>query len=827
MIAAALVSLALQDSHAPLHPRDTDWFVEIPNVASLVEAYESAPLSRLIADEELQASVTKLMADLDEPIDEALEELSERSGWSREAIENAPGRAVGWLRRVRTVSVSLSGYRPAYDALHDVRAKWLEAERELEILAETVRASLAAGLKPRTLGELDVDPKLRTDPWGRPYDYEPVFEIGDAVVDGLPDDWDAEASQPFGLYCHGPDGVPGSLVAGDGVSMELDGDAPTVERNLELHGRRLARQFGVLVVLELTSTDSAALVHGKLHELAQGHWQSADEAAFASGVVTVDRYAQAEDAPPAWLALDGSHVFVGFAGVDPEAVGRRTSGAAAGLDAAARYTELAGHVATRAGSSGQPVLRGFHELGLLELLFELGLMQVPSEGDEAAAALEAFRTRTAGAFEQRLDGGRFVTTALERRAGEAPLDRLVGAGTVTSAHFELVPSDAVGVLATTVDLAGLWSWVRELVADATGETELGAFDARLEELETEWNLDVVGDLVGSLGRDVTAYLQPLKLGPPNCALVWELADPEALDRFVRALSEATEDLTAGAFTFTMRDYKDVPIWTLRRSSEPLDAGPMTAGIEQAFTQLTPSLVVVDGRAVFTLTSLHAKRTVKRVQDTDRERHALGTTLAVPPGTTSGTYFDGAGLVLDAYTIGRGMLGLMGGFGGGELPFRAADLPDPERIRPYFDASVGWRSRGPEGTWTSSVSSFGPETWAGLAGVSVAGVALSARQVEERVETARHAAARADLLGLEHAARTYSLENGGPWPATLDELVVTGEDGEAPLSEDDLVDPWGHAYRYEPPAEAGRSPRLWSIGPNGLDEDGGGDDVRRE
>ena len=184
--------------HARLHPPDSDWFVEIPNVAALVDAYDATPILRLIRDEELRASVAELTGSLEEELELGFEQIAQLSGFSRAQIDQAPAWAAGWLRQVETVSLSISGYRAAYASMADVRAKWLAAERELDELADAVRASLAAGNRPMSLDQVDVAPETRTDPWGRPYTFQPMFETGDGLVEALPGG--SGASEPFGLF---------------------------------------------------------------------------------------------------------------------------------------------------------------------------------------------------------------------------------------------------------------------------------------------------------------------------------------------------------------------------------------------------------------------------------------------------------------------------------------------------------------------------------------------------------------------------------------------------------------------------------------------------
>lgn len=815
MLAALLVSLAPQGSHAALHPADADYFVEIPDVAALARAYRATPFVRLTGDEGLRASVAKLTEAFGEQVDGFLADAAAATGLSPEQIETAPQTAVDWLGRVRGTSLSIAGCRGALDTFHAARARWLEADDELGRIRELALAAVEAGAAPG--GDLELPDELRADPWGQPYELRAT----------TPDE--AETHGRFVVTCLGSDGAPGGEgAAGDLVRGELDpdpweADAVTVETLLAQHGEALSEDLRALVVVDFESPETAAAVAATI--VAWGQEGAVDlveaEVELFGTTRPAHRFRFAPDAPFVTLAQRDASLFVAAGGPRDVAASVRLPGPG-GLDEVAAYAELTGQLSQRAGS-GPVALRGFHEIGLLELLFDLGTLQAPAEGVEM---LEAFRGRTRGAFEERLDDGRFVSTSVLRKADESALDALVGAGSVTADQLALVPDDAIGVLATTVDVTAVWGMLRELVAGVVESDELARVDAELERLRADRGVDVVGDFFASLGTGVTGYLQPLKIGVPNGALVWELADAARMERFLTALAAATEQVTEGAFTFapTKRPYKGATIWTLRRGGGSLDDAQLATVVDQAFTQLTPSVVLLGDRAVFCLTSLHAKRTIKRSQDEDRVRHPLGSTIAVPSGATSGGYFDWAGMILGLYSIGRGAVGMMG-LGGGELPFDVQDLPDPALIEPYFEPSVSWTSKEPSGTWTRKTSSFGPETWLGSVGAVLAGSFVAQAKTARALESAEESYARAELAALDTAVLAYQLDHGGEWPASLDELVTPGESGEGYLrSEDALLDPWDQRYRWQLPEDPDGAARFWSIGPDGVDDGGGGDDI---
>ncbi|MEM7810518.1 MAG: type II secretion system protein GspG [Planctomycetota bacterium] len=95
------------------------------------------------------------------------------------------------------------------------------------------------------------------------------------------------------------------------------------------------------------------------------------------------------------------------------------------------------------------------------------------------------------------------------------------------------------------------------------------------------------------------------------------------------------------------------------------------------------------------------------------------------------------------------------------------------------------------------------------------------------------ATRTSIYGFEQALKLYAADNAGEYPTGGDEVVdlllaTTDDDGNAvsPLLEAAPKDAWGKSLHYEYPNTRAESvkPAIWSEGANGIDEQGGGDDV---
>ena len=80
--------------------------------------------------------------------------------------------------------------------------------------------------------------------------------------------------------------------------------------------------------------------------------------------------------------------------------------------------------------------------------------------------------------------------------------------------------------------------------------------------------------------------------------------------------------------------------------------------------------------------------------------------------------------------------------------------------------------------------------------------------------------RFQLLSLRHAVLAYQIDHDAALPASLAELTKT-EEGKQAYFSGDLEDGWGRAVRYRITEEGYR---LWSVGSNGVDEEGEGDDL---
>lgn len=96
------------------------------------------------------------------------------------------------------------------------------------------------------------------------------------------------------------------------------------------------------------------------------------------------------------------------------------------------------------------------------------------------------------------------------------------------------------------------------------------------------------------------------------------------------------------------------------------------------------------------------------------------------------------------------------------------------------------------------------------------------RVMGRVDDARVTKARADIQAIETALTLYRLDNGR-YPTTGDGLSALSGGAEGYLARVS-DDPWGQPYQYRNPGTRGSEFDLFSLGPNGVEDAAGGDDI---
>ena len=175
-----------------------------------------------------------------------------------------------------------------------------------------------------------------------------------------------------------------------------------------------------------------------------------------------------------------------------------------------------------------------------------------------------------------------------------------------------------------------------------------------------------------------------------------------------------------------------------------------------------------------------------------------------------------------------------------MPIDPQSLPEAEVFVRFFEPSTLWTKNVGMGSYTRVEGSFGPEASLGVALLSTAlfmGIATPARVETGAVESAipetavpdpapqQIAITRSTLDYLRTRLAVYRLENQRYPPALGTLIESTPSYPKGYLKEQVLPpDAWGHALLYSTDAE-GSTFKLWSMGPDGVDQQGQGDDVQ--
>jgi hypothetical protein len=449
-----------------------------------------------------------------------------------------------------------------------------------------------------------------------------------------------------------------------------------------------------------------------------------------------------------------------------------------------------------------------------------------------------------------LSGGRFIaeTASIDhgRDAGQQPL---LGVTPVKVEALSLVPSGAAAVWATTVNKQGVAELLLRTLTQSAGADP----EAVLAELEDSYGLDPRRDLIEPMGESLVFYVMPFSgIGAPKMFLALELEDPEAFAAGMERFGEAAVLLSGGALEFKSKPYRKNPFMSFSPAPEQLGgAGAggdiadtlMSSGIAgTVLSSLASGLAVgiVEGRAVVSLSNIYTKREMKRLLAGEGDSYSLGGEgSGLPEGVTSYGVNDWGALIDSLYSSLKGMFPLLQQGVGGSLPFSMEDLPADGLFSRYMKPTVSWSRKTERGFYSHSDASFGPELLALTSG-GAASVFFSSSEPSEfsdepvvvaELEIGSDASAddeqaettRVILSGVKVGIVVYKADRGA-YPATLGELVTpTADFPDGYIGGKEVpTDAWGHVLNYTL-AEDGASFRLWSTGPNGVNEDGGGDD----
>ncbi|MCP3917892.1 MAG: hypothetical protein GY711_20285 [bacterium] len=579
-------------------------------------------------------------------------------------------------------------------------------------------------------------------------------------------------------------------------------------------------------VLGLLEGQGAELAH-ETHTLAADH-----------GVRVTTANTGAEALPELRLFDDGKRVVL-LAGIHSTgACLERLGGGGESIAASGALARGARHLSS---SSGTTVFEGFSLIGD-QLMRSIDVPDIGPLIDIAEGLFGPMLTMITrgGHWRVQLRGGRFVTEGFHATPANGPLDGLLASAPVPEGDFDLVHPEAIVGWVAHLDRAAV---IRAIEA-AGGGAE------RMDGIEDAFGFRPDRDLVEPLGSAVAWSLPPIKslLAAPPLMVSVGLRDSNTFTRGVEGLfallaAEARDEVAVRETT-----YRDMRMFTIEFTGEAdLDIGlpidPMGF--------FKPTVVVMEDRVFLTTLPSHAKREIRRLIKGQPKRHPLLAEGSFPTGASEVGFADWVSFLGKMYD-GLVPLASMAEDMVGELPIDLASLPKSKVFTPFFQPATRWERRVEGGVLHHAESSFGPETPLAIVLGAVGGAAwvlpsmsgsesgpgdLSPEvRVVDRAEASDAPVAPDAPQPLDSAQRThgrlaevrvaitvYQLDQGG-LPSKFADLAQPTTNypkGFLPSGSVPPKDGWGRDLRYAP---AETTFKLWSIGPDGVDQDGAGDDI---
>ena len=453
----------------------------------------------------------------------------------------------------------------------------------------------------------------------------------------------------------------------------------------------------------------------------------------------------------------------------------------------------------------------------------------------------------------RIVGGEYVIEGIDFRR-----PRVEGGKQLPADFLNLVNAEAVGVWATTFDAKELSEMVLETAATQTG------LPTSTIEAEFEYSVGVsMEDLVAPLSDNAAFYMLPINgLTLPRIHCVVKLNDAAAYTEAWTKLSEFLKVQGGQYVEVEDRPYRKVPIFSLKSASTESapsfggGEGPLSGIASMGLTNPALTVAILSDRAVFGLSSSYVKREVRRLlKEEESTPHPLAESGACPEGAEYFGHLDWPSVLGGIYDTAMAFLPLIAD--GGALPIDIDALPETEAITQHFSSARVWSKAEELGTYTIKRTPIGFDlvlqggllaapffTQEGQAERAFEGdfevepgeAPTVAEGEEEWVEIEKEESAEGPAL--EEALRRTRLalqevklglviykSEGVGFPRTLEELLApTQAYPKGFLNTDALpVDGWEGALIYVHNPEDG-SYRLWSAGPDGINNEGAGDDL---
>ena len=425
---------------------------------------------------------------------------------------------------------------------------------------------------------------------------------------------------------------------------------------------------------------------------------------------------------------------------------------------------------------------------------------------------------------------------------------------VDMALLAKIPKEAggfsVGGIRVDALWEALWSGVR-----AFGEDKHKKVSEMLAAFETQVGVNLKKDLVDSLGETMICYSMPLQnlmMATPELYFLLEVRDRERLEKSLTGLGKFAAE--KAGLQFKENQFEGGKTYSISLVGLAGEISPL----RQLFTQVSPSFAFTDKFLVAGMTRVGVKKALKRLASAEGEG-AMGLpdfarfAPQIPKDACWLSYDDLRPIFTVVYQTIQMFGPMVASQAPVELPLDFAQLPAATTMTKHFFGQVSYSQFDGTGWYGRAFSPIGVDDLIGLASFARVVAAASfgiAAEIEGKGEPREPGEegeeemgdepgkplvppapagpserARQDLLDLRSGLTVYKIESG-KYPDSLGELLKTNPnypDGYLPGRRALPHDPWDHPYVYEVDAEK-KSYKLRSLGPDGKDDEGKGDDI---
>lgn len=561
----------------------------------------------------------------------------------------------------------------------------------------------------------------------------------------------------------------------------------------------------------------------------------------------------------AWTVRSGSRWWLGAGRASPDELAERLAGK--------RPSQASGDALFGSAPSATPAN------GVLVARLHSDLASIPSFGvaDDSPwigaliSALVPFAGAT-GDWRLELRGERFVTEAhYVTHAAPTLYHQLVGDGPLAVGSADYVPPEAVGAWLFPLRADAAKAVLNSVLPGSNTKSAADATDAATKERQER----IAANLSKALGTKASLALLPFAgISPlPRVLASVELRDRAALDAALTDI-EAQIKSSDSTATVSRRTYHKVPMIAFSQAGSKdeeatgASAGPLGIPMGDPTASARPTIAVLDDRVIVGLASSYVRTEIQRLEKKSGDnapKHLLAAEGRVPADALEASSMDWGGLLGKVYDMARGFAPMLAQQQT-KLTFDPAQLPAAAKLMRFFAPSTSFTRRLPDGSlFTHSESSFGPEMFfvigAAAKGIErgVEGGLKSALDAAEApgAQTQRDAAngAHADphasdakpapiapprnvereaslsaLRSVKTGIAVYKAQSGS-YPARLATLIEPTTDFPKGFLDTLEIpkDGWNHELRYELDTAAATF-RLWSVGADGVDQAGAGDDI---